>query len=128
MQYNYSTILAVGSGGFLGANLRYYVGSVVAKYNPSDIPIATLSVNLIGSLLIGMLVALFVTYTPYENIKLFLVTGFLGALTTYSTFAIESYFLLNKSLYLGISNILLNLVGTIVCASIGYKAIIYLLK
>ncbi|MCK5294130.1 MAG: fluoride efflux transporter CrcB [Arcobacteraceae bacterium] len=123
MNVSWQTLLAVGSGGFIGASLRFYVGVVVAKNFPNDIPLATLSVNIVGSFLIGILIAIFLTYTPSHLIKLFLITGFLGALTTYSTFAIESFFLLNSSLWLGILNIMLNLFGSLIAVASGYKLI-----
>ncbi len=122
---NWQTILAVGSGGFVGASLRFYVGIVVNKNFPHAIPFATLSVNLAGSLIIGILMALFLIYTPSNLFRLFIITGFLGALTTYSTFAIESFLLLNDSLWYGFLNILLNLVGTILAAAIGYKTVLF---
>ena len=125
MNTNWLSFLAVGSGGFLGASLRFYVGLVVAKKFPHDIPFATLSVNIVGSFIMGLLVGIFLVYIPSNLLKLFLLTGFLGALTTYSTFAIESFFLLNNSLFIGIVNIILNLVGSILAAGIGYKIITY---
>ena len=125
MNTNWLSFLAVGSGGFLGASLRFYVGLVVAKKFPHDIPFATLGVNIVGSFIMGLLVGIFLVYIPSNLLKLFLLTGFLGALTTYSTFAIESFFLLNNSLFIGIVNIILNLVGSILAAGIGYKIITY---
>jgi CrcB protein len=123
MTFNLPTVLAVGTGGFLGAITRFYVGVQVVKYFPHTIPLATLTVNIVGSFFIGILVALFLHFTPSDIVKGFLITGFLGALTTYSTFAIESYTLLNTSFWYGILNIVLNVVGTILSASIGYKII-----
>lgn len=123
MTFNLPTILAVGTGGFLGAVARFYVGIQIVKYFPHELPLATLTVNIIGSFFIGILVALFLHITPSDIVKGFLITGFLGALTTYSTFAIESYTLLNSSFWYGILNIILNVIGTIASASIGYKII-----
>jgi CrcB protein len=128
IQFTPTTLLAVALGGALGASLRFYVGYFVSKSFPSDFPIATLGVNLIGSFLIGLLVALFIHFTPNEHIKLFLITGFLGALTTYSTFAMETFILLNQSFYMGIINIILNLIGTILLAGLGYKLMLYFLR
>jgi CrcB protein len=59
------------------------------------------------------------------HIKTFLVTGILGALTTYSTFAIESFFLLESGKYMAaFANMALNLFGTILLAGIGYFIVI----
>jgi len=126
--FNLNTVLAVGTGGATGAILRFYVGIQVIKYFPHAIPIATLAVNIIGSFIIGVLVSLFLHFTPSDVLKGFLVTGFLGALTTYSTFAIESYMLLNSAFWYGVLNILLNVFGTIIAAGIGYKLIQYFIK
>jgi len=63
-------------------------------------------------------------YTTWFSLPLksFLTTGFLGALTTYSTFAMETFWLLQGgSLLLGISNMGLNLLGTVLAAGGGYK-------
>ncbi len=128
MSFNFTTILAVGFGGFLGAVLRFYVGIEVVKYFPHEVPIATLAVNIIGSFIIGILVAFFISYTPNTFLKLFIITGFLGALTTYSTFAIESFILLNNHFWYGILNIVLNVFGTIIAAGGGYKLVGYFVR
>jgi len=120
---NIYTIASIASGGALGALSRFYVGNIVVKYFPHEVPLATLTVNLVGSFIIGVLIGLFINHTPPATLKFFLVTGFLGAFTTYSTFAIESFMLLSNNFWYGILNISLNLVGTIVLAGIGYKII-----
>lgn len=121
MTFNFYNILAVGIGGFLGAILRFYISTEVIKIFPNSIPMSTLFVNLTGSFLMGVMVSIFLHFTPSEILKGFLTIGFLGALTTYSTFAIESYNLLNNNFYYGILNILLNAIGSIVFVAIGYK-------
>ena len=128
MHFTPYSIAAVALGGAFGATLRFYVSYVVSKNFPTDLPLATLGVNIVGSFAIGLLIALFMQFTPNEHIKLFLITGFLGALTTYSTFAIETYMILNNSIVLRITNIVLNVVGTIVAAGIGYKLVLYILR
>ena len=128
MNMSWQTLLAVGSGGFLGAILRFYTAFHIARIFPHQIPLATLSVNIIGSFLIGILAAIFMTFTPSNELRAFLITGFLGALTTYSTFALETYFLLNSSIYFAIVNILLNVIGTIFSVAIGYKLCLYFLR
>ena len=128
MTFSVQTAIAVGSGGFLGAILRFYIGTLTLKYFPHTLPLATLGVNLLGSFLIGLLVAVFMQFELPGSLKLFLITGFLGALTTYSTFAIETYFLFGTSLFYAALNIILNLAGSIAMAALGYKLFVSFLK
>lgn len=128
MTLSWQTILAIGAGGFLGAIARAYSVHLSNKYIPLDFPMGVLLVNIIGSFIIGILFAYFSHVTVSDTLKVFLTTGFLGALTTYSTFAIESYLLFGTSAYLAITNIVLNLFGTIIAAGSGYKIIQFLLK
>ena len=123
---SYLTILAIGSGGFIGAVLRAYLNGVISHRFPHDIPVGTLGVNLIGSFIMGILIAYFMYSTYFSlNVKSFLSTGILGALTTYSTFAIESFFLLQRGqILLAGANISLNVFGTIFMAGSGF----YLVK
>jgi fluoride exporter len=127
---NLTTIIAVGSGGALGAIARLFVNGLSSRYLGHFLPYGTIIVNLSGSLIIGILFAFFHHHpTLSPHIKSFLVTGFLGALTTYSTFAIESFFLLESGKYMhAVSNILINLIGTIAFAAIGYIMTVQLSK
>lgn len=127
---NLSLIIAVGSGGALGALARMFVNGFASKNLSNYLPYGTIIVNLSGSLIIGMLFAYFHHHpTLSSNVKSFLVTGFLGALTTYSTFAIESFFLLESGKYAqALSNIAINLIGTIALSAIGYLLVVQLYK
>lgn len=128
MSLNWSMIFAIGLGGFLGSIARAYTVHLTNKYVPIEFPLGILLVNLVGSFIIGLLFAYFSHYTVSVNLKAFLTTGFLGGLTTYSTFAIESYLLFGTSIYLAITNIALNLIGTIAAAGGGFKLMHFLLK
>ena len=119
---SWQTILAIGSGGFIGAVLRAYLNGLISHRVPHELPFGTLGVNLIGSFIMGALIAYFMYTTIFTpHMKSFLTTGVLGALTTYSTFAIESFLLLEGgSITLALINITLNLIGSIFMAGSGY--------
>ena len=125
-----TTIIAVASGGAIGATLRLLINGFTNKHIVHVLPFGTLVVNLVGSLLIGMLFAYFHLNTSLSpQLKTFLVTGILGALTTYSTFAIESFFLLQSGHYIhAFANMALNLFGTILLAGLGYLLIMQITK
>jgi len=127
---NWQTILAIGSGGFLGAVLRSYLNGVISHRVPHLLPFGTLGVNLIGSFIMGVLVAYFMQSNLFPPlVKSFLTTGILGALTTYSTFAIESFLLLEGgSFLLALSNISLNALGTVFMAGAGFYSFKSLFK
>ena len=126
---SWQTILAIGSGGFIGAILRAYLNGVISNRLPHDLPYGTLGVNLIGSFIMGVLIAYFMHASLSVHLKSFLTTGVLGALTTYSTFAIESFLLIKGgSMGLAFANITLNALGTILMAASGYYSYYALMK
>jgi len=127
---NTLTIIAVASGGAIGATLRFLINGTVNKHFVHALPLGTLAVNLLGSLLIGVLFAYFHLNTSLSpHLKTFMVTGILGALTTYSTFAIESFFLLESGHYgQAFANMALNVFGTILMAGLGYLLVLQLTK
>ncbi len=81
--------LWVAVGGATGAWCRYMVGKWIAERLSEPLPVATAAVNLLGAFLFGCLWAL-LEARPHEGLKLLLLSGFLGAFTTFSTFAFES--------------------------------------
>jgi len=96
---NLSGFFAVGFGAALGAWMRWGLGLALNPLFPS-VPMGTLAANLIGGYLVGFAVALFHQHAglPPEA-KLFLITGFLGGLTTFSTFSAEVVSLLGRAEY-----------------------------
>lgn len=83
-------ILAVAVGGALGAVLRYGCNVMALHFLGSGFPWATLFVNIFGSFAMGVLIAAFASLgNPSPEMRAFLTVGFLGALTTFSTFALD---------------------------------------
>ena len=126
---SWQTILAIGSGGFIGAVSRAYINGLISSRVPHELPFGTLGVNLLGSFIMGCLVAYFMYISLPIHLKSFLTTGILGALTTYSTFAIESFLLFQGgSITLALTNMALNVFGTVIMAGSGYYFINSFLK
>jgi fluoride exporter len=78
-------LLAIASGGFVGAIARYTAGGLIKRKLNTKFPFSTLVVNLAGAFLLGMLIGRGVEGVRYA----FFGVGFLGAFTTYSTFMVE---------------------------------------
>ncbi len=83
-------ILLVGCGGFIGAACRYIISNYSVKFFGSAFPYGTLIVNVVGAILIGFVMALSLKGTVSPNAKLFITTGIMGGLTTFSTFSYET--------------------------------------
>jgi CrcB protein len=84
-------LLLISGGAALGANARYWLGLWAAKVGGPHFPAGTLLVNVSGSLLLGLLIGLGQSRLPLpDGWRLFLVVGFCGSYTTFSTYAVES--------------------------------------
>jgi CrcB protein len=114
------SILAVFGGAGCGALLRWWLGGWLNSVFPT-IPLGTLAANLIGGLLVGVASAFFThnTALPPEW-RLLIITGFLGGLTTFSTFSVEIVTLIGRQEHwwaLGAASV--HLVGSLVLTGIG---------
>lgn len=103
-------ILLVGLGGFFGSIARYLTYLLVDKNLSTNWPVATLSVNILGSLILGLIYGLLVKSVVINpDTRLLLAVGFCGSFTTFSTFAYENLQLLQQRdiftmiLYTGLS-------------------------
>lgn len=113
--------LAIGLGAALGACLRGWL----ARFNPLHhwIPLGTLSANVLGGLLIGLALVWFerVGHDLSPNIRLFVITGFLGGLTTFSTFSAEVFTFINAGkIVAGLGLVGLHVGLTLLATALGF--------
>lgn len=121
------SVLAICIGASLGALARWGLGLWL---NPgAAIPMGTLAANLIGGYLIGVCVALFQALPNLDPVwRLALVTGFLGALTTFSSFSAEVVGMLGQQRYtLALGTAALHLLGSLLLTFAGIMTITYFL-
>ncbi len=112
---------AVGLGAAAGALLRWRAGVWLNSAWPAGFPLGTLAVNLLGGLLIGMALSWF-GRQPHELLKLLLVTGFLGGLTTFSAFSGEALSLLQRGAFgLALAHSAAHVLGALGAAMLGLK-------
>ncbi len=115
-------LLAIGIGAACGAWLRWGLGLWL---NPalSELPLGTLAANLVGGYLIGVAIAFFMQHPGLApEWRLFIITGFLGGLTTFSTFSAETVTLLLRGQYAwGSAIIVTHLGGSLLMTVFGIQ-------
>ena len=96
---NLYTLLIVGLGGFAGSTLRFLTVRLVDSRLNALFPFGTLTVNVIGSFILGIIYMLATRQAGIsENARLFLAVGFCGGFTTFSAFALENFDLIEQKL------------------------------
>ena len=109
--------IAIAFGGALGAVSRYWLHSAVQRFNDSGFPLGTFAVNVLGSFLIGIFFVVLAEKAQIaEQWRPVIVVGFLGGLTTFSTFSLDALLLFeqghyNTALFYIISSVALCLVA-----------------
>ena len=115
--------LAVGGGAAIGAWIRWGLGVAL---NASMLPMGTLVANLGGSLLMGMAMAYFMVAPQQNELRLFVMTGCLGGLTTFSAFSAEAFNFLQKQQYVwAAGHIASHVVGSLLMTAIGFALVHY---
>lgn len=117
----FSDLIPVAAGGALGASCRFLLGLLASKVTP-HFPLGTLLANGMGSFVAGILLGLALLNTsPSHTARLFLMTGFLGAFTTFSAFSFETLeFWLGQQRDVALGNIAANLSLALLACSAGY--------
>ena len=104
----FTTALSVALGGAIGAVARYAMGVWAFRLTGPGFPVGVLSVNILGSFLMGALVV-YLGHKSLTHLNPFLMTGVLGGFTTFSAFSLEAYTLFERGhlgqagLYVGLS-------------------------
>ena len=94
------TYLAIAFGGALGALSRYWLTVSIERFNSTGFPLGTFAVNLLGSFLIGLLyIILMEKLSVADQWRPVIITGFLGAMTTFSTFSLDALLLFQQGHY-----------------------------
>lgn len=113
-------ILAIFIGGGIGSVSRYLI-NILLKAQSLTFPLATLSVNIIGSFILGFIAALFWQKAPvHDTLKLAITVGFCGGLTTFSTFSWEAFDLIKQGEFLfALLYILISVITCVIAVSLG---------
>jgi fluoride exporter len=120
---NFYHVLYVGIGGAIGSIARYLAIKGIDEKLHSPFPYGTLTVNVIGSVILGFILGLVMNRPDArDELRLFVGTGICGGFTTFSTFALENFFLvhqkpLTSAIYIGLSVLL-----GVTAGALGYWA------
>ena len=115
------TIAAIALGGALGSVLRYLMANAVQSFSGRQFPLGTLTVNITGSLLIGLLYVWLLERAPAAApVRAFWMVGVLGGFTTFSSFSMETFNLVAQAEYgRALANIALSVVLCIGATWVG---------
>ena len=112
-------VACLSIGGALGVNARYWLGVALNRWVGHQFPWATFTINVTGSFAIGFLTMALARWLPHPNVRLFVLVGFLGGYTTFSTFAFESLTLWER----GESGLMCGYLGGSVAAGLAAVAL-----
>jgi CrcB protein len=123
---NAALILAVAAGGALGSVARYLVGIASTKAFGLAFPWGTLIVNIAGSFLIGAFVELFALKADLpQEVRVFLTVGICGGFTTFSTFSLDAYVLMERGEWMPA---VAYVIGSVLLSVLGLVAGLYVVR
>jgi CrcB protein len=116
--------LAIALGGAMGSLSRYWFGNLITHFAGAHFPYATLLVNVLGSLLMGVFYVLMIEKTHLSALwRSVTIIGFLGAFTTFSTFSLQAFALFEESRFIAaLVYILTSVLVCILAAALGVFA------
>lgn len=116
----FKNFLLIGIGGAIGSLLRFFFSQMIKS---GSFPLATFTINIIGSFLIGIIIALSIKHIEFSSPwKLFLATGVCGGFTTFSSFSIENLQLIQQGKWMtSVFYIAGSILLGVIAAGIGYK-------
>ena len=119
-----NALLAVMAGGAIGAGGRYGVGLALSALVANPFPWATLAVNLVGGLVMGLLAGLLARGGDTELLRLFFGVGILGGFTTFSAFGLEVVTLIERGqALLALSYVAASVMGTVGLTMVGLNLV-----
>jgi len=114
-------LLSIALGGAIGAILRYVVSGFTYRYLNGNFPWGTLSANLVGALIIGLLWGVSEEIIIPPSLRLFVFVGVIGSFTTFSTYSLETFNLFRDGeIKLALTNILISNILSIVLVFVGF--------
>ena len=117
-------LLYVMVGGAVGSGARYLTGSAVTALLGPDYPFGTLTVNIVGGLLMGVLVGVLARNSASETWRLLLAVGVLGGFTTFSAFSLEVVTMIDRGAFgVAFGYVLVSVIGSIAALFAGLSAV-----
>ena len=117
-------ILAIALGGVIGSLGRYAIARLFDEWNPAALPVATLTVNIVGCLAIGAIAASATVAAGPAWLRPFLITGVLGGFTTFSALALETGLLLDAGrVVVAVGYVVVTMAAGLAAVRIGQLAV-----